>query len=315
LIRNKKKFKDLIRSVPSSLLVGWSHLGKPDGVFSFMNHSFDVGYAKKYGVDEAIMICNFQYWLKKNWANDKHRHDGHTWTYNSVASFEKLFPYWTGKQIRRILDSLVSQGVLMRGEYNKSVYDRTSWYAFADESTFLFENLDLPKWETQGDDLGEPIPNINTYINTDEKPIKKDVELQAKIQAIIARINGLANTSFKPDNKETQKLISARLKEYSMDELLLVTEYKAASWLKDEKMREYFRPSTLFRPTHFENYLNAARQTGLGDISHVNNPDFKLGAKRYRPREEFATYKQYLENCQKYGHIPQQENDYESHSI
>jgi len=165
LVKSPKKLKAPFGQYLAALLLAGSTKESRMG-FLFMNHSFDVSYAKKYGVDEAIMICNFQYWLKKNWANDKHRHDGRTWTYNSVASFEKLFPYWTGKQIRRILDSLVSHGVLMRGEYNKSVYDRTSWYAFVDESTFLFENLDLPKWETQEDYLGEPIPNINTYINT-----------------------------------------------------------------------------------------------------------------------------------------------------
>jgi uncharacterized phage protein (TIGR02220 family) len=123
------------------------------------------------------------------------------------------------------------------------------------------------------------------------------------IETIVSSINQKAKTNFKPDNKETQRLISARLKEYSLQELLLVVEHKAA-WLKDEKMREYYRPSTLFRPSHFENYLNSARQSGAGDTSHVNNPDYKLGAKRYRPREEFATDKQYLENCQKYGHTP-----------
>jgi hypothetical protein len=131
-----------------------------------MNHSFDISYAKKYGVDEAIMISNFQYWLKKNWANEKHKHDGRTWTYNSIVAFEKLFPYWTAKQIRRVIDSLVSQGVLIRGEYNKSIYDRTSWYAFVEESTFLYGNHDLPIWANQDDQRGEPIPNINTDINT-----------------------------------------------------------------------------------------------------------------------------------------------------
>lgn len=272
-----------------------------------MHHSFDISYAKKYGVDEAIMISNFQYWLKRNWANDKHKHDGRTWTYNSVTSFEKLFPYWTGKQIRRILDSLVSHGVLMRGEYNKSVYDRTSWYAFVCESTFLFENLDLPKWETQEDGKGEPIPNINTDSKPDEK--HKDSE---QIELLVSKINQVAGTAFKASNKETSKLISARLKEYSLNDLLLVVEHKTA-WLKDDKMKEYYRPSTLFRPTHFENYLNAAKQGTLSEGGHKNNPDFKLGAKRYRPREEFATDKQYVENCTKYGHTPQQA--YESNSI
>jgi hypothetical protein len=131
-----------------------------------MHHSFDINYAKKYGVDEAIMISNFQYWLKKNWANEKHKHDGRVWTYNSVSAFEKLFPYWSAKQIRRILDSLVANGVLMRGEYNNSSYDRTSWYAFVDESTFLYGHIDLPIWANQDDHLGKPIPNINTDINT-----------------------------------------------------------------------------------------------------------------------------------------------------
>jgi hypothetical protein len=138
-----------------------------------MNHSFDVGYAKKYGVDEAIMISNFQYWLKKNWANEKHRHDGRVWTYNSVSAFQKLFPYWTSKQIRRIIDSLVAKGVLMRGEYNSSAYDRTAWYSFVDESTFLFENIDLPIWANQDDQKGKPIPDSKP--DEEEKPSKKKV--------------------------------------------------------------------------------------------------------------------------------------------
>ena len=102
-------------------------------------------------------------------------------------------------------------------------------------------------------------------------------------------------------------MITARLGEYGKQALLDVVQHKAA-WLKDDKMREYYRPSTLFRPTHFENYLNVARREGFNAGAHVNNPDFKLGAKRYRPREEFATYKQYLENCQKYGHTPEKES-------
>jgi uncharacterized phage protein (TIGR02220 family) len=143
------------------------------------------------------------------------------------------------------------------------------------------------------------------------KEKKEDNTSNGQIELLVNRINEIAGTAFKATNKETSGLINARLKEYSVEDLLLVVEHKSA-WLKDIKMKEYYRPSTLFRPTHFENYLNAAKQGTLSEGSHKNNPDFKLGAKRYRPLDEFATYKQYVENCMKYGHTPQQ---YEGNSI
>lgn len=39
-------------------------------------------------------------------------------------------------------------------------------------------------------------------------------------------------------------------------------------------------------------------------IDHRNNPDFKLGPKRYRPLSEFPTIDQYIKNCKEYGHTP-----------
>ncbi len=104
-----------------------------------MEHSFDIDHAKKFGIEEAIFIKNFQYWLNKNRANEKNQHDGKTWTYNSRSAFCRLFPYMTEKQIRGTLDSLVDNKVLVKGNYNKRPGDRTLWYAFTDESVFLME--------------------------------------------------------------------------------------------------------------------------------------------------------------------------------
>lgn len=115
-----------------------------------MNHTFNIYIAKRYGVNEAIMISNFQYWIAKNKANEKHQYDGRTWTYNSVKAFEELFPYFTSSQIRRCLESLVEQGVLLKGDYNKNRYIRTSWFAFANESMFLHNQMDLSNL-TNGD--------------------------------------------------------------------------------------------------------------------------------------------------------------------
>lgn len=97
-----------------------------------MTHFFDADIAALYGVDEAIMIANFVFWIGKNEANGKHFHDGRFWTYNSLEAFTKLFPYWTTRQVRRILKSLEEKGVIVTGNYNTSAYDRTTWYAFGD---------------------------------------------------------------------------------------------------------------------------------------------------------------------------------------
>ena len=103
-----------------------------------MNHSFDIDHAKAYGIPEAVIIANFQFWIVRNRANGTHQHDGHTWLYNSVKALNTLFPYMSGDQIRRVLDSLEKKhNVLVTGFYSPRAGDRTKWFAFADESQFL----------------------------------------------------------------------------------------------------------------------------------------------------------------------------------
>ena len=100
-------------------------------------YSFNVDVAETYGVDEAIMIKSFQYWIVKNAIAQKNSHDGFTWTYNSIPALVERFPFWSPRQIERILKSLVKQGVLQTGNYNKKQYDRTAWYSFNNEVEWL----------------------------------------------------------------------------------------------------------------------------------------------------------------------------------
>lgn len=132
-----------------------------------MEHHFNTDYATKYGIEEAIVINNLQFWINKNKANNKHSYDDRTWTYNSYKAFSELFPYWNEHKIKRILDSLINQEVLVKGNYNKSGYDRTCWYAFKDEKSFL-QNCKIHIAELQNGsyESASPIPYSNTSINT-----------------------------------------------------------------------------------------------------------------------------------------------------
>ena len=82
-------------------------------------YSFNVDVAETYGVDEAIMIKSFQYWIVKNAIAQKNSCNGFTWTYNSASALKNRFPFWSERQIRRILKSLIDGGVLQSGNYNK----------------------------------------------------------------------------------------------------------------------------------------------------------------------------------------------------
>ena len=84
---------------------------------------------------------------------------------------------------------------------------------------------------------------------------------------IIDYLNFKTNKNFKPNAKATQDFIKARLKDgYSIDDFKKVIDNKCYQWLGTEQ-EQYLRPETLFRPSHFESYLNEVVKSGV-----KNNP-------------------------------------------
>ncbi|MFM0608709.1 hypothetical protein PQR05_29685 [Paraburkholderia sediminicola] len=110
-----------------------------------LHHSFDTEHARLYGLPEAVLVYNLQFWIERNRANGENFREGRTWSYNSVRAFGDLFAYLSIKQVRRALESLVKQGVLVTANHNESGRDRTLWYAFTDEDAFLAPLHHLPE--------------------------------------------------------------------------------------------------------------------------------------------------------------------------
>lgn len=137
-----------------------------------MINSFDTDIALDVGLNAAILYRNIQYWCEKNRTNGMNEHDGHFWTYNSVKAFCIQFPYMSEKQIRSALKDLEKKGYIISGNYNKSAYDRTKWYADIraemSDSICPESQMENEKKANEIAQEGEPIP----YINTDKKPDK-----------------------------------------------------------------------------------------------------------------------------------------------
>jgi hypothetical protein len=144
-------------------------------------HSFDPDIAQRVGVHAAVIYQNIFWWTQKNAANGKHIKDGYVWTFNSRTAFAKLFPYLTESQIKTALQKLCDSGLIIKGEYNASSYDRTNWYATT-ESAKWSESANLAEiaigqkspmgWIRIANGLdtdSQPIPDINT----DHKPVGK----------------------------------------------------------------------------------------------------------------------------------------------
>lgn len=111
-----------------------------------MNQSFNVEYAKLYGLEEAILIEKFSFLIMENKANRNRKHDKEieingekvirTFTYNSINALAELFPYLSASTIKRVTRRLCELGILAKA-FNTNSLDRTSWYCFIDEEAFL----------------------------------------------------------------------------------------------------------------------------------------------------------------------------------
>lgn len=242
-----------------------------------MEHSFDIDLAKEFGIPSAILLNSFAFWIHKNEANNTNFYDGTYWTYNSVSAYAKMFPYLSEKQIRTAIQNLVDRGVLKTGNYNKSAYDRTLWYALTDygKSILPKSQFHLPYRENGDTQEGKPIPVINTDIDTSNNKesicISNDIQYtKEKIpySEIIDYLNAKTGQHYRANTNETQSFIRARFREkFTLDDFKKVIDTKCAEWMGTD-WEKYLRPKTLFG-TKFESYLNQKPTT-----SFQNSPQF-----------------------------------------
>ena len=131
---------------------------------------FDARIAEKYSVDEAIVINKLFGWIKHNATNGKNFKEGRYWTFNSISAFKKFFPFWNESKIKRILIDLAGcteksdskpkhEPIIIKGNFNKSSFDRTIWYSFTNDFFVYLDKL--------GYDLNADIPQAENGFSAD----------------------------------------------------------------------------------------------------------------------------------------------------
>lgn len=93
--------------------------------------------------------------------------------------------------------------------------------------------------------------------NTTESISMSDKSDAAPYKTIIEYLNKKVNKRFSYKSESNRKLIKARFNEgYKLEDFLKVIDIKTNEWINDEKMKGYLQPSTLFRGSNFDKYLN-----------------------------------------------------------
>ena len=226
----------------------------------------DRELAKAFGLNEAIVLQQLNYWLNGKSAK---LINGRKWIYNSYKQWQKdNFPFWSLATVRRAIENCEKKGLIITDNFNKAGFDKTKWYSIDYEMVdkgmskrvAQNEQTDCSKRangvaqneQTNTRDYSE----ITTEITTDNNSRAEPDSVADKTKTIVDYLNGKTDSHYKATTPKTKQLVQARLKEgFSVDDFKTVIDKKTATWLNDNKMNKYLRPLTLFG-TKFEDYLN-----------------------------------------------------------
>ena len=230
--------------------------------------------ATEIGLNEAIVLQQMHYWLKKS----NHNYDGRRWIYNSYKEWEQHFPFWSNATIRRTISSLEKQELLFVGNYNKAGFDNTKWYSIdyfklegvskrlaQNEQTTCSKRADgvAQNEQTNTRDYTE-----NTTETTNNN-ILSPSSTAYPYKDVINYLNQQTGKHYKSTTKKNQTVIRARTDEgFTLDDFKQVINKKVDEW-KGTDMEKYLRPETLFG-TKFEGYLNQQLQpSGMDQLNRM----------------------------------------------
>lgn len=90
--------------------------------------SFKTEYAEEYGIEAAILIQGIQLGLALNRYKETHNHFGRVWMYNSVAEWQRTYPFMSESTIKRALQKLREDKIIEVMQLDKNPMNKTNWY-------------------------------------------------------------------------------------------------------------------------------------------------------------------------------------------
>lgn len=96
------------------------------------HHSFNTAVAENFGVEKAIILEHFVFWVRKNYANRINIYkDGKAYTYNSAEAFAEIFTYFKARKIAELLRQMEADGLIQSIQIHGT--DRRKSYTVSDK--------------------------------------------------------------------------------------------------------------------------------------------------------------------------------------
>ncbi|GAX06977.1 hypothetical protein IWT25_02325 [Secundilactobacillus pentosiphilus] len=215
--------------------------------------------AIKVGLNEAIILQQFHYWLQRS----NNIRDGEKWIYNSYAKWAQQFPFFSVRTVKRTILSLEENGYLISGNFNTAGFDKTKWYRINYEKLGgqrLGQN-DPTSGTERPNGLGQSDPaNTNRLPETTQETTKDSSADESAphypYQEVIDYLNAKTGKKYR-NTKTNQGLMRPRFNEgFTLSDFKKAIDHQVLAWGNDPRMSEYLRPSTLFRASKFEGYVN-----------------------------------------------------------
>lgn len=191
------------------------------------------------------------------WSDRTKRNDGYF--YKSYKEWEEEL-HLSKYQVRRSTDKLkelnIVETALKKANGAPTLHYKIDLNTLQDWIVKKLNNGKLRNLTMDSEETQQSLTEITTE-NTTESISMSDKSDAAPYKTIIEYLNKKVNKRFSYKSESNRKLIKARFNEgYKLDDFIKVIDIKTDEWINDEKMKSYLQPSTLFRGSNFDKYLN-----------------------------------------------------------
>ena len=101
------------------------------------------------------------------------------------------------------------------------------------------------------------VTETETETETDKTPLSGKPDQMAQVREVLTFLRNMTGRQYR-EVPPTVNLIKSRLKNTPVEDIKRMLVHKGQQWLDDPEMEQFLRPSTLFRPSNFEQYLAEA---------------------------------------------------------
>lgn len=213
-------------------------------------------------------------------------------------SLQKDYEQWIGIKLP-VVESFLKQGMLIPQIGKADSPSREQPFPEQGKK-FPKQGTNVPqtgngKSKLANKNKGNPSPTDITDTITDNTLDKHSISYPKYKAIIIEYLNKAVEKNFPIVSKVTDKFLKTRYAEgRTVEECKLVVDNRVKRWLKDPERYQYLRPSTLFRPTNFENWITEARAEQAKELANKKAEEQyeklkkELAEKTHRELEEDA---------------------------